>query len=115
MYFIKKIENWKLSRWWDITEFISKRSDGIYSIEIKKFWDRSTQANRYYWGVVLKSISEQTGNSPDELHFFFKTKILGVWDNGFPSTKELNSDEFTQYINDIKNMVAELWYYVPEI
>lgn len=113
-YFIKTIVDWKIRKFDDIAEFITNSKDWIYSVEIKKFWDRTDAQNRYLRWVVYKSISEQTGVSPIEIHYYLKHKILWIDWNNFPSTKSLNVEEFTQYVENVKNEVAELWYYVPE-
>jgi hypothetical protein len=50
-------------------------------------------------------LSEATGVHPDELHFYFKNKF--IWKaSGFPSTKELNKEEFAKFVEDIKNYSA---------
>lgn len=36
---------------------------------------RTSQANRYYWGVILAILSEDTGYEPDELHEYFKKRF----------------------------------------
>jgi hypothetical protein len=36
--------------------------------------NRSDLQNRYYWGVVLKYLSDETGHTKDELHEIFKTE-----------------------------------------
>lgn len=51
---------------------------------------RSIQQNRFYWGVVLKEISEQAtiggmGATPDGWHLYFRKKHLGY---SFTKTKE---------------------------
>ena len=37
---------------------------------------RSNQENRYYWGVVIKLISEHTGYTADESHDAMRIKFL---------------------------------------
>lgn len=41
---------------------------------------RSPESNRYYWGVVVKYISESTGHSPMEVHEAYKKKFLFQYD-----------------------------------
>lgn len=41
---------------------------------------RSLESNKYYWGVVLKFISEATGHSPMEIHEAYKQKFLIQYD-----------------------------------
>lgn len=67
---------------------------------------RSSQQNKYYWGVILKLISEHTGESIDDLHNHFSYKYLSM--NGKSgklhskkSTTSLSTIEFMEYINKI--------------
>lgn len=67
---------------------------------------RSERQNRYYWGVVLKLISETTGESSEDLHNHFSYKWLST--NGKSgkliskkSTTTLSTIEFAEYIDKI--------------
>ena len=115
MYFIKVVNDWKIKNQDDIKAYILTRNDWFYSVEIKKFWDRTIQSNKYYRGYLLKYISEHTWHSPQELHYFYKFKILWVnWD-WMPSTKELGQVDFNWYMEQIKNHAATIWVVVPEL
>jgi hypothetical protein len=88
---------------------------------------RSTQANRYYWGVVLAALADYTGHTPEELHDIMKAKFLpkalafsdhnGEVVEEFVlggSTRKLNTKEFSDYVNQIRNWAAsELDCYIP--
>ena len=71
----------------------------------KKRSKRSDQANRYYFGVVVKILGNFCGMDPDEMHSALKVKFLsdhhedekGLMKVG--STAKLSTDEFTQYVN----------------
>lgn len=39
---------------------------------------RSQDANRYYWGVVLRAICEETGNDPESCHYGLKREAVRV-------------------------------------
>lgn len=43
---------------------------------------RSSDANRYYWGVVIRAICEETGSDPESCHYGLKREAvrLGVLD-----------------------------------
>jgi hypothetical protein len=43
---------------------------------------RSTEANRFYWGVVVRAICEETGSDPESAHYGLKREAvrLGVLD-----------------------------------
>lgn len=90
---------------------------------------RTNPQNAYYWGVVLKLISESTGYTDDELHVIFKQKYLidnerlldvarkKIIDSNIPylSTTQLNSVEFNEFLEKIKNFASlELGIYIPD-
>lgn len=89
---------------------------------------RSTQANRYYWGVVLHLISEHTGDTPDDLHAYFKQRFIPkrlaicegngtATDAGVVggSTRTMTTADFSEHINRIKQFASEfLDLYIPD-
>lgn len=83
---------------------------------------RSAQANRYYWGVVLALISEHTGYEVDELHEYFKQRFnparvsLGEDESVIGgSTRKLDSKQFTEYVERIRRFaVTELSVTIPD-
>ena len=114
MYFIKKLEKWKIFKWEDIKKHIEWLADWIYSIEIKKYWTRSEAQNKYYWWVVLNIISKETWNNPQELHYFFKHKFIDSL-SWMPSSRELDKWEFVDYIEKIKDFVSQsMWILIPD-
>lgn len=82
---------------------------------------RSNQESRYYWGVIVAIISEETGYTDEEVHEFLKTKFLkkemligrdhlaiGV------STATLTTEEFEKYCSEIRQWSSlELSLYLP--
>lgn len=93
---------------------LSGLKPGEYVIEIKRNRAiRSIQANKYYFGVVLKTIAAETGIEALELHelfkFKFNAKIINFktgWTEIIPgSTSGLDSTEFSVYLNKIKQYV----------
>lgn len=81
---------------------------------------RSQQQNRYYWGVVIHMLAEHTGYTPDETHDVLKMqfipKLLAVSDgNGVihgeyvlgGSTREMNTIQFGEYMDAIRQWAAE--------
>lgn len=91
----------------------------IYVTVNKKVNSRSSQQNRYYWGVVINMLAEFTGYTPDEMHDALKMLFLKIpGERGLPdrlkSTTELTTVEFENYMEQIRNWAAvELAYYVP--
>ena len=83
---------------------------------------RSTQQNKYYWNF-LTIIETETGNNAEDLHQFFKRKLLPpkwikVLDQEIripKSTTELTKIEMGEYLDKISAMTgvelpdSELW------
>lgn len=83
---------------------------------------RTNRQNAYYFGVVLKAISDYTGYSVNELHELFKSnllpsKVITIGDKNVsitPSTTELSVVDFNDYIEQIAQFAADtLGIYVP--
>ncbi len=98
------------------------------SIDIKPYAKkRSTEANRYYWGVVVKELAAFTGYSPAEMH----DELLGAWcgwetrtvrghprefprrRSTFPETME--TLDFAGLIETGMKIAAELGCAIPEM
>ena len=84
--------------------------------------DRTLPQNRYYFGVVLKHICDYTGFTSLEAHDLFKDNFLpkktvtigSKTIERTPSTTELSTVEFNNFIDDVTRYVAEeLGLYVP--
>src|SRR5262252_1564389 len=81
---------------------------------------RSVQANAYYWGVVVKALSDYTGSTPDEMHDILKMKflpkdvciaapngeVIGEFVIG-GSTARLTTLEFYDYVEQIRGWSFE--------
>jgi len=116
-----KIENFKYSgQKIDWKYFEGKR----VKIEVSESRNnRSDLQNRYYWGVVLKYLSDETGHTKDELHEIFKLEyskpvamiFQGKAYNIPKSTTALNTMEFNDYITKIRDFASSvLNCYIPE-
>ncbi len=108
---------------WDLENFKGKD----FEIIIKGIKDtRSNRMNRYYWGVIMKALTdyfneEQTFNrkvNADEVHELMKMKFLGtiVFDlpNGevmeaVETSKNLDNTEFIAYFENIIAWSAEMF------
>lgn len=88
----------------------------------KRYKDRSDRQNGYYWGVVLKIISDHTGHSTEELHEIFKRKFLppriltyrGTTFKVPMSTTESDTLEFTDYIERIRAEAGTMGITIPD-
>jgi hypothetical protein len=103
--------------------------DGEYTVTIaRKHATRSVDQNRLYWGVYVRTLSDYTGYSPDEMHEVLKAKFLpkrlaiadgnGEVQNEFViggSTTKLNVIEFGDYLAAIHDWAAQLGCVFPEL
>ena len=105
MLFYGEIKEGKLSLF-DTPKFksyLKKQKDGMIVIEVtKKKKLRSLNENAYYWGVVIKILSDEFGYFPEQMHEALKIEFLGVKDkNGLiilKSTTKLSTSEFEAYL-----------------
>jgi len=114
-----KVENGKL-----VLDNKGRFTDDIRSREGKRVFltvsdnkrDRSSNQNRYYWGVVIQLICEHTGHTPDEVHNIVKTIILPPISKTIesktyeysPSTTSLNTTEFENYLEQVREWALRL-------
>ena len=99
-------------------QFMKGLKDGKYALTLEKDHPRRTSSeNRYYWGVVLKLISESTGYTPEECHAIFKDMFNSYEKNGrrfSKSTTKLKTVEFENYLEKIRRFAAtDLLIYIP--
>ena len=83
---------------------------------------RSLNLNSYYWAVVVKLLSEETGYDKDEMHevlksMFLRTRyqIKGVWVDSTKSTTKLTHKEMSEFIEEVKRFASTtLGVYIPD-
>lgn len=72
---------------------------------------RSNQQNRWYWGCILKLISEHTGDTPEDLHEALKIHFAPKHVVGniviASSSRYLDTLEFGQYCEKVRQWAAE--------
>jgi hypothetical protein len=74
---------------------------------------RSNPQNKYYFGVIVDMISEETGNEPEETHELLKLKFLKSM--GKKNTTQLTTVEFNTYIEKIQRWASiELSLIIPD-
>lgn len=103
---------------------VLRQLKGSFAVSLKKNKPaRSLASNRYYWGVVLAYISDETGYTKDEIHQLMQQKFLryakSVLDGEeqlfVRSTTSLNTKEMTDYIESIRTFaITELGVYIPD-
>lgn len=75
---------------------------------------RSNNQNRYYHGVVVKILSDDTGHTTEEMHEILKAKFLGrkfvtigsVEVEVTKSTTDCTTEEFEHYLEQIRAFAA---------
>lgn len=70
---------------------------------------RSLSQNAYYFGVVIKTIADYTGDHPQDIHRWYKARFAISFHsfNGVPfedskSTAEMTKAEFMEYVELIR-------------
>jgi hypothetical protein len=95
-----------------------------YWVELKQFRDtRSNRQNAYYWGVVIKILSDHTGFDPEEMHEVLKqkflTKFVVIQSTAEEvkitrSTSNLSTEEFEKYMEDVRRFsIQDLDCFIP--
>jgi DNA topoisomerase IA len=97
---------------------------GSFAVSCKKNKPtRSLPQSRYYWGVVLAYLSEETGFTKDETHQLMQRMFLkyakdapdGTSEMFVRSTTSLTTGEMNEYIEQIRTFaITELGTYIPE-
>lgn len=99
------------------TDVVHSLDDKDIVIEIGEFKPtRTNRANAYYWGVVLKCISDDSGHDPESLHEHFKRKfltplIVTIMDEETKiyTTRTLDSQEFWDYVERVRVFAGEFF------
>ena len=90
-------------KWHDekgIAEHLSLIDTQECYIDIKPSKVRNTAQNNYYW-AILKEFGQQCGYHAEEMHDVCKTQFK------ISTTKEMNVDEFSDYIDRVIMYAAE--------
>ncbi len=86
----------------------------------KKRFQRSSQANRYYFGVVIPLLAKHCGYEKDEMHELLAMRFLRIEDDpitGSPRRKhtpETDTAEFAAYVDSCIRLAAELGVVIPD-
>ena len=108
MRFTAKVKDGKVV--WHDTSNLKRylnQIEGYVYIDIKPAKTRNSAQNNYYW-QMLKELGNQVGYHSDEMHDICKVKFK------IKSTKELNKDEFSEYLDRIHQFAAELGFPIKD-
>ena len=101
--------------------YLDKLSGAVEVIVKPYKANRSDNQNRYYWGVVVPMIADETGYTKDEMHEILRGLFLGDTVNVYGkevkisrSTASLKTSEFEEYLEKCRGWASEtLSCYVP--
>jgi len=102
---------------------VSKYEDKTVFVTVREQKNRrSLNLNSYYWAVVVKLLSEETGYEKEEMHevlksMFLRTKyqLKGIWIDGMKSTTKLSNQEMNEYIEQVKKFASTSFsLYIPD-
>lgn len=117
-----KVENNDLKLSPELREYLLNLEGNEVDVTVEKHRNkRSLQQNSYYFGVVIKILSDELGYSRDEMHDVLKGKFLGELKkvgktviHYSRSTTSLNTQEFEDYLQQIREWAsAELNVFIP--
>jgi hypothetical protein len=106
----------------EFEKYLSSLKGEVQITVSKRKKPRSLAQNAYYWGVLIKMVSEAIGVIPDEAHALLGSLFLkvGVQASGkryevVRSTTSLSTREFEEYTAHCRNWAGlELGIYIPE-
>ena len=86
----------------------------VYVIVDEEKPTRSNNQNRYYWSVIVQTLANEIGYTPDEMHEVLKARFspkdikqLGVEQVVVPkSTTKQKTDEFEIYLENIRRFAS---------
>lgn len=85
----------------------------------KRKTNRSTQQNRYYFGVVVKLLAEYCGYDAQEMHEVLAMRFLRIEDcpvTGAPRRKrtpKTDTQEFAEYVDHCIRLAADYGVVIP--
>jgi hypothetical protein len=113
-----------------LTERIAKVKDGKVTVDVAKPdgyevmvtvetvpKPRSLRANRYWWGALMRALSDYTGDKPKECHEWIVRRlrpkeltdpITGEVFMGRASTSEMTSSEFAELCIEVQEICSKI-------
>ena len=70
---------------------------------------RSLQQNKYYWGVIIRTLGEELGYTDMVMHDALKIKFLSCGVDKLPTTKTtktISTHEFETFLESIRRFAA---------
>lgn len=79
-----------------------------YLLKIEDIKKRSIDYCRYYFGVIIEYISDETGSDPLEIHNILAQRFLALSKNTRRSTASLTNAEFKAYTTQCRVWAYEV-------
>ena len=106
-------------------QYIKSFKDGtLLEIIVKKFKEtKSDPLRKYYFGVVMKLLSEETGYTKDEMHDAMKAKFASTYGENdlliiqsvFSNKSKMSIEDKQDFIEQVKRWAATyLSLYIPD-
>jgi len=106
-----------------VSAHMKKTIGKVVTIEYKaQVATRTLLQNKYYWGVIIKMLSQEIGYDPEVVHDYMKKLFLGYETFEFPdgdhhvlkSTTDLDTVKIEEYFKKIRNWSGDfLNCYIP--
>lgn len=108
-----------------MTGWLQNRNGKTVTVIFEKpYHKRTSEQNRFYWGVILTTIAHHTGHTTEEIHevvkdLFLPRKFIKLGNREVQiekSTAKLTYTEFAQYLEQIRAWASqELALTFPEL
>lgn len=111
----------------DFELYIRSFEGKLVQVTVQCGGKRSTQQNRFLWGICYKILSEYTGHTVDEIHAFCKLKFnpqiieiankkTGEIESAIvgETTTQMTTMEFGEYVSQIQIWAAEMNCLIPD-
>ena len=111
--------NWKFVNKEIVWEQLKWLKDGCYEIVRTDWTNRTNDQNKYLRWAVYPTIHEwlNWAYTTEEIHslmsFQFLQAISKGWSTYIKSTSRLTTAEFSKYVENIKDFVAQYWITIP--
>lgn len=110
-----EVKDHKIVKSAEYSDYMFSLPDWIYQIK-KYIKTRTNEQNKYLWWWVYTTIAKEIWEDTEYVHWVMWMKFLIDNSKKSPyvkSTAKLNKDEFSEYVENIKNFVSWFWIKIP--
>lgn len=108
----------------EILRRLEWQKDGVYSLEIKKYWSKTEAQQWYYWGVVIQTIALETWYNGVQWFNIWWTPLIMDWKEYIhwiikgllhkQTSKDMNKFEYSELIETWIMLAEHLGIKIPE-